>query len=223
MRSRQMFFAAILALGLAGTSTAESEKPRTFPFGKNDQGKVPTGWKTDRTGKGAGSVWKVVADDTAPSRTGHALAQTAESPGSMFNLCVARNTSYQNVEISVAFKAVRGQKDQGGGLVWRYQDANNYYVCRMNPLEDNYRVYKVVGGKRIQLATREDLKIPAGQWHTLRVKQAGDRIECYLDGKKYLDVRDDTFKKAGKVGLWTKADAQTYFDQFVVRQPAGNR
>jgi hypothetical protein len=134
----------------------------------------------------------------------------------MFNLCVAQNTSYQDVDFSVAFKAVRGQKDQGGGLVWRYQDANNYYVCRMNPLEDNFRVYKVVDGKRTQLGTKEDLKVPVGEWHTLRVKQAGDRIECYLDGRKYLEVRDETFRKAGKVGLWTKADAQTYFDDFKV-------
>src|SRR5207237_9664812 len=106
------------------------------------------------------------------------------------NLCVADGPSLKDVEIAVAFKAVRGKNDQGGGLVWRYQDANNYYVARMNPLEDNYRVYKVVAGKRIQLETKEDLKVPVGAWHTLRVTMKGEQIECYVDGKKQLEAKD---------------------------------
>jgi hypothetical protein len=86
----------------------------------------------------------------------------------------------------------------------------------MNPLEDNYRLYKVVAGKRTQLATKEGLKVPAGEWHRLKVTQSGDRIECFLDGKKMLEGKDDTFTRAGKVGLWTKADARTHFDEFRV-------
>ena len=82
---------------------------------------------------------------------------------------MATDTNSKEIEVRVAFKAVRGKKDQGGGIVWRYQDANNYYVARMNPLEDNYRVYQVVAGERIQLATKEDLKVPVGEWHTLKV------------------------------------------------------
>jgi hypothetical protein len=159
----------------------------------------------------------VVADDTAPSKAGHVLAQTAEGPGGLFNLCVAEDTNFKDVEVRVAFKAVAGAKDQGGGLVWRYQDANNYYVARMNPLEDNFRVYKVIAGKRIQLETRGELKVPAGEWHTMTVRQVGDAIECWLDGKKYLEAKDDAITKGGKVGLWTKADAQTYFDGFQAR------
>ena len=142
----------------------------------------------------------VTADDTAPSKSGVALAQTAQSPSAVFNLCVAEDTSYTDVEVIVAFKAVRGDTDQGGGIVWRYQDANNYYIARMNPLEDNYRVYKVVAGKRIQLETREGLKVPAGEWHTLTVRMVGTKIECSLDGKKQLEARDDTFAAAGLVG-----------------------
>jgi hypothetical protein len=185
-------------------------------FGKADVGKVPAGWKADQTGQDEGSVWKVVADATTPSKSGYALAQTAESPSVMFNLCVAEGPKYKDVEISVAFKAVRGQKDQGGGIVWRYQDRDNYYVARMNRLEDNYRVYKVVAGKRIQLETKEDLKVPVGEWHTLKIKMAGDHIECFLDGKKQLDAKDSNLKDAGKVGLWSKADAHTHFDDFTV-------
>jgi Domain of Unknown Function (DUF1080) len=116
----------------------------------------------------------------------------------------------------VSFKALKGKLDQGGGLVWRYQDNNNYYIARMNPLEDNFRVYKVVNGKRIQLATKEDLPVKAGEWHTITIKMAGDQIECSLDGKKYLEAKDDTFAKPGKIGLWSKADAQSYFDNLKI-------
>jgi hypothetical protein len=195
---------------------AADDKAKTFTFMKDDVGKVPAGWKADKTGKGEGSVWKVVADDTAPSKKGFVLAQTAEGPNALFNLCVSEASSYKDLEVSVAFKAVKGAKDLGGGIVWRYQDTNNYYIARMNPLEDNYRVYKVVDGKRIQLATKEDLKVPVNTWHTLTIKMMGDQIECALDGKKLLDAKDDTFAKAGKIGLWTKADAQTYFDDLKV-------
>jgi hypothetical protein len=203
-------------LGLACVALAADDQARALRFNKSDVGKVPAGWKAEKTGKGEGSVWKVVADDTAPSKTGCALAQTAESPNALFNLCVAEDTNYRDVDISVAFKALKGKNDQGGGVVWRYQDANNYYIARMNPLEDNYRVYKVVAGKRTQLETKEGLKVPASEWHTLRVKMDGDHIECFLDGQKQLDAKDGTFTKAGKVGLWSKSDAQTEFDDFKV-------
>src|SRR5436190_12499813 len=204
---------------LLGTALLAAEgKTRALRFSKDDVGKLPAGWKAEKTGKGDGSVWKIVADDTAPSKTGYVLAQTAESPNSLFNLCVAGDTSCTDVEVSVAFKAMHGKNDQGGGIVWRYQDANNYYIARMNPLEDNYRLYKVVAGKRIQLETKENLKVPVGEWHVLKIRQKGDQIECYLDDQKHLSVRDDTFTKAGKVGLWTKADAQTYFDALEIRE-----
>lgn len=213
-----MRWALLAVITMIGTSYLfADEKSRTFHFSKEDVGKLPKGWKADRTGKGEGSVWKVVADDTAPSKKGYVLAQTAEGPTQLFNLCVTEDTSYQDVEVSVKFKAVKGKIDQGGGVVWRYQDANNYYICRYNPLEENFRVYKVEGGKRIQLMTKEALVVPAGEWHTLAISQTGDRIECKLDGKTYLEVKDATFPKAGKVGLWSKADAQTHFDELVVK------
>jgi hypothetical protein len=153
--------------------------------------------------------WKIAADETAPSK-GQVLAQTAKSTGPTFNLALVKESSYQDLEISVKLKAVAGQVDQGGGLVWRARDKANYYVVRYNPLEDNFRVYKVVDGKRTQLGSTET-DIPPG-WHEIRVTMKADHIECYLDGKKSLEVKDTTFKDAGKIGLWTKADAQTHFD-----------
>ena len=179
-------------------------------FDKSDLGKTPTGWKAP-TGE-----WKVQADKTAPSKTGRVLAQTSSSAKSVFNLCVADAPLVADVEVGVAFKALDGKVDQGGGVVWRYQDAKNYYICRMNPLEDNFRLYRVVGGVRKQLHTMENIKIKAGEWHTIKVRMVGAKIECWLDGKKDLAGEDDTFKGKGQVGLWTKADARTAFDSFQV-------
>lgn len=196
------------------------KKSASITFAKESLGKLPPGWKAAQTGDGKGSVWKVVADETAPSKSGFALAQTAVSPRPMFNLCVLETAKAKDVEVSVAFKSVQGKVDQGGGVVWRYQDANNYYIARMNPLEENYRLYKIIDGKRIQLASAEEIVTKENAWHRLSIKHAGKKIECFLDGKKVLDAEDSEIAAAGKVGLWTKADAQTYFDEFSVREPA---
>ncbi len=206
---------------LAGVVLAEekgkSPTPRSV-FLKLDEGKVPTGWKAVKTGEGIGSIWKVTADPTAPAKTGYALAQVNADPKAMFNICVVEREEYRDLTLSVAFKAIKGKKDQGGGLVWRYQDAKNYYIARMNPLEDNFRVYKVVDGKRMQLATTQDnVKVAVGTWHTLTIKQMGKKIECSLDGKKMLEAEDATFPQAGLIGVWSKADAQTHFDELTVK------
>ena len=201
-----MRYAAFL-LALASLSTACAADKFVMSLDGDKAGELPRGWTAAKTGTGSGSVWKVVADADGKK----VLAQTSDQGrDGLFNLCVADSTSFTNVDMSVRFKAIAGKLDQGGGLVWRYRDAGNYYISRMNPLEDNFRVYKVVAGKRIQLATA-DVKAAAGKWHTLRIVHRGDHIECYFNGKKYLHARDDTFEAAGKIGLWSKADAQTYF------------
>jgi len=193
------------------------QEQRTMRFGKDDLGKLPAAWKADQAGTGIGSVWKVVEDDTAPSQAGYVLAQTAASPKNFIALCIAKDTHYQDVGISVMFKAVRGTNNLGGGVVWRYQDHDNYYLARMNLREDNFRVYKVVSGRRIELGTKDDLTLSTEEWHTLRIEMRGDRIECYLNGKKYLEAKDSTFIQAGKVGLWTKGSSQPHFDELQIR------
>ena len=205
---------------LATLVSLASEAPRlvTWTFEDAKVGSVPEGWSSAKTGKGVGSVWKVIEDKSAPSGS-HVLAQTSsEGPNPLFNLCVLNEATYKDVDIRLSFKAVKGDDDQGGGPVWRYADADNYYVARMNPLEDNYRVYKVVKGRRMRLGSKR-VTAPAGKWHTIRVVQKGTRIQCYLNGKLLLDVVDETFQDAGKVGLWTKADAVTSFDNFKVSKP----
>jgi len=188
-------------LGLA------ADAPTPKGWDKADLGKVPTGWKSLSTGEKAATKWVLKADDKAKL----ALTQVGESPNPVFNLCAADEPAVADLEATVSFSALSGKKDQGGGLVWRFQDANNYYVARMNPLEDNFRLYKVIAGKRIQLATVEDIVVKANTWHTLTIRMKGDAIECLLNGKKHLTATDSTIEKAGRVGLWTKADAVTAF------------
>ena len=190
----------------------------SYNFEDVEVGTLPPGWASAKTGEGQGSVWKVTEDKSSPAGS-KVLTQTSpDGPNPLFNLCVADKTRHTDLDLTVAYKAVAGEYDQGGGPVWRYQDANNYYVCRMNPLEDNYRLYKVVKGKRMRLASKR-IDAKAGMWHTIRVVHKGTRIRCSLNGTLLLDVEDDTFKGAGKVGLWTKADAVTSFDGLKVDTP----
>jgi hypothetical protein len=206
MNMKRPFFVCLIVFIAAQTFAAE---PYRLDLRDTKVGELPGGWKAAKTGNGSGSVWKVLEDPAAPG--GKTLAQTsAKGPNPLFNLCIAENTKFVDVDLSVSIKANAGKIDQGGGPIWRCQDADNYYVARWNPLEDNFRVYKVVNGKRTQLGTA-NVKLPAEKWHVLRVIQEGSRIRCHLDGKLYLDVKDETFPQAGKIGLWTKADAQTSF------------
>ena len=196
----RLFFVAIAALALA----ADAPTPKAWD--KIDIGKVPTGWKSFSTGEKGATKWVLKANEKAL-----ALTQTGVSPGPVFNLCVADEPNVADLEMTVSFNALSGKKDQGGGLVWRFRDANNYYVARMNPLESNFRLYKVVEGARKQLATAEDLSVKVGKWHTMTIRMKGNAIECLLDGKKHLTATDSTIAKAGWVGVWTKADAVTAF------------
>ncbi len=215
MKMQIRFLVALLLLAGSMQRATTGEK-KVAEFSKNELGKVPSGWSAGHTGKDGGGKWAVIADATAPSKSGHVLAQVGESPGPVFNLCVADGAKLQDLEVSVQFKSIKGKRDQGGGIVWRYIDADNYYIARFNPLENNYRLYKIVAGKRIQLATAEELVVADGQWHTLTIRMVGDAIVCQLNGKKILEAKDNALPNAGKVGLWTKADAQTAFDQFFI-------
>lgn len=198
------------AVTLVGTLTvplvADDDAKKTWTFDGDQTGAIAKGF-TNETGE-----WKVVASDS-----GKALAQTAKSDDAVFNVTLVADTNAKDVDLSVRLKAVAGANDQGGGLVWRAKDAKNYYIARYNHLEDNYRVYKVVDGNRTMFLNANITHDAA--WHTLRVTMTGDHIECYYDGKKYLDVRDSTFPEAGKIGLWSKSDAQSQFDDLTLITP----
>lgn len=188
----------------------------SWSFDKDPAGAPPPGWLFKQTNAAAPpGAWTVQPDLAAPSKP-NVLSLKTENKDQTFNLALADKTSLRDVDISVKVRADSGKQDQGGGLVWRCKDENNYYVCRLNPLELNYRLYKVVNGSRKQLASA-DARIDTGKWYALRAVMIGNRIECYLDGRRLLDAKDDNIKDAGMVGLWSKADASTSFDDLIAK------
>jgi hypothetical protein len=173
-----------------------------FGFDTQKSGSMADGW-TNVMGK-----WIVNVDGQ-----NKVLSQTAENKGNEFNVAIYDGASLKNVELSVDIRAVAGNEDQGGGLVWRYIDAGNYYIVRFNPLEDNFRFYKVYKGHRIQLASAM-ASIPEGSWFNVQVVMNGSEGSCSLNGKALISIQDGTFPDAGKTGFWTKADAVSDFDNF---------
>jgi hypothetical protein len=203
---------------------AALEREVKFTFDQGDTftlGQVPTYWKAEGTNqKGPVATWEVVADETAPSKPNVlALSKTNHDSGGTFNLCWTAKVRFTDGSIEVKFKAVSGKEDQGGGLIWRVKDKDNYMIARMNPLEDNFRVYYVKDGSRKQIETAK-VSVQAGTWHTMRIEQHGDHVVCFLDGKEYLNAKDDHIQSEGGIGLWTKADAVTSFDDLTVK-PGG--
>jgi hypothetical protein len=205
----------------AGTSAASE---LTLDFDRMQASAAPLGFTQARTGRGGSGAWEVREDDTAPSGN-NVLAQTTSDPTNYrFPLCIYDAFEARDVDLSVSFKPLSGRVDQAAGLVWRYQDADNYYVVRANALEDNVVLYKVENGRRSDLKPKgswlaygKDVPVPLGAWSSLRVRVRSNTFSVWLNGDPVFDVEDDTFTEAGKVGLWTKADSVTLFDTLTAR------
>ncbi len=203
---------------------------QVLTFDKDEAGKPPAGFSTALTGRGRPGVWVVAKDEAAPSKP-NVLAQTDMDPtGYRFPLCVYDSLAVKDVDVSVKFKPVKGEGDQAAGIVWRYKDKDNYYIARANALEDNVVLYKVEKGKRTDLplvgkgrtyGVKE--KVPSGEWGTLRVVAKGNHFDVYHNNKKLFEVEDKTFTEAGKVGVWTKADSYTLFDDFMIQSLDANK
>jgi 3-keto-disaccharide hydrolase len=190
-------------------------KQLIYNFDSDSVGQLPARFHSARTGQGSESTWAVMADPTAPSKPNVVAQTSTDKTDYRFPLLIADEGSFRDVDLTVKFKAISGSVDQAGGLVFRLKDPNNYYIVRANALEDNYRLYHVVDGRRRQFAG-VNFKVTPGVWHELRVEAVGNKFSCYYDGAKKIDATDDTFKDAGKVGLWTKADSVTHFDDLKV-------
>src|SRR6266542_4332243 len=171
-------------------------------------GQAPPGWTATKTGSG-NAKWTIEKDDTAPSKP-NVLKQSGMAT---YPVCFKDDTSVTDGFVEVKFKALSGKEDQAGGVVWRLKDANNYYVARANALEDNVTIYDTVNGRRTE-RKRANMKVAPNQWHTLRVDFQGSHFTVTFDGKKAIEWDDDKLKDAGKVGVWTKADSVTEFDDF---------
>ena len=180
----------------------------TVTFDDLKTGAPPPGWTATKTGKGE-AKWEVVADDSAPSKP-NVLKQSGEAT---YPVCIKDDTSLKEGFVEVKFKPVSGKEDQAGGVIWRCKDADNYYIARANALEDNVCIYHTIKGKRTE-KKRTEMKVTSKEWHTLHIDFQGNKFTVTFDGKKALEWTDDTFKDAGKVGVWTKADSVTVFDDF---------
>ena len=193
-------------------------------FDNSVPGKLPTGWTVAMTHDGAPPRWEIVRDQSAPSPP-YVLAQVSrDSTAGRFPLAIWDATKIRDGEVSVVFKTVDGAVDQAAGIVWRYQDPNNYYIVRANALENNIVLYKVENGIRLSIAPKGlpsrsygvKRQIPKGQWNTLRIAFTDSSFTVFLNGERLFETEDRTFTQAGKTGLWTKADSLTYFDEFTI-------
>lgn len=216
LRRISLYVTALTCAGAFGCAHRVATE-KTWTFEGQPQHEAPAGWKIAATNPTAAlATWQVIADPTAPTPPDvFALTGTDNYDGT-FNLAIADAPEFRNLELNVDVKPISGKEDQGGGPIWRCQDANNYYVCRINPLEGNFRLYVVSNGKRRQLAS-VNVDLGTDRWYPIRVRMATDEITCILDGRQVLTARDSTIPDAGRVGVWTKADAVTSFDDLHVR------
>jgi Domain of Unknown Function (DUF1080) len=209
-RMRGLAVAAIVfPMGMDGMSN------HAAGFESKQTGVTPEGWTATLTGSG-NPKWTVESDETAPSKS----KVIKQSGRATYPLLLKNDTSIKDGFIEVKFKAVAGAQDRAAGVVWRAKDANNYYVARANALEDNFVLYKTVNGSRspLDIVGRKggygvSVPVPAGIWHSLRIDFKGSRFTASFNGKQMFEVEDSTFADAGKVGLWTKADSVTLFDE----------
>ena len=196
------------SIALAASLLSTSLVAQAVNFETDTVGSAPAGWTCGVTGSGS-ARWSVAADPSAPSKS-NVLMQTGRGA---FPWCVRNDTSLADGFVEVKFKAVSGREDQAGGIVWRWKDSGHYYVARANALENNISLYYTEKGSRKTLKY-VDAPVATNAWHTLRVEFAGTRIAVSLNGKRYIELDDQHISSPGSVGVWTKADSVTAFDDF---------
>ena len=198
---KQLTLALAMAMNASAFAASDS-------FDQYATGAAPQGWTTGVTGRGD-SRWSVEADSSAPTKP-NVLKQSGVGD---FPWTIKTDTKLADGYGEVKFKALSGKRDQAGGVVWRWKDGNNYYVARANALENNVSLYYTEKGKRNTLKY-VDAPVALNAWHVLRVEFRGKRIRVLLNGKQYIEMEDAHISGDGPVGLWTKADSVTVFDDF---------
>jgi hypothetical protein len=199
---------AKIIAGLAIAGLAAGAQAQTINFDNDPTGTAPAGWVCGSTGGGL-PRWVVEADPGAASPP-NVLKQSGSGP---FPWCVKQGTSLADGAVEVKFKPLSGREDQAGGVVWRWKDGDNYYVARANALENNVSLYYTEGGRR-RTIKYVDAPVTGNTWHTLRAEFRGTRIRVLLDGKPSIELDDSHIAGPGAVGVWTKADSVTAFDDF---------
>jgi hypothetical protein len=192
--------AMIIATGIAAAEMVN--------FDDMKAGAPPQGWTATQTGSGT-AKWAIEKDDSAPSKP-NVLKQSGVAT---FPVCFKNDTKLKDGFVEVKFKPVSGKEDQAGGVIWRLQDSNNYYIARANALEDNVTIFHTIKGRRVAFKNFKT-KVTSGVWHTLRVDFEANKFTVTFDGNKVIEATDQSFTNAGKVGVWTKADSVSLFDDF---------
>lgn len=201
----------------------------TVDFERMDVGSAPPGWVFAQAREAEPPRWVVVRDPASPAR-GNMLAQVARDRDfRRFPLAIYEGAEIADGRVAVRFKSITGGAAKAAGLVWRYQDENNYYVVRADARRENIALFKVENGRRRQLGSfgrlspfdefSVELDIPDRQWHTLAVSFSGSRFRVQFNDMELFEIEDSTFQQAGRVGLWTMADSVSYFDDFEVSTP----
>ena len=200
------FLFLLLALSVGSKSTvAQNSEDTNINFDNEVAGKLPASWTA------VSSTWTIAADGA-----NKAMKQTGKSKPDQSNLCIQNKLKYQNLQMEARIKTIEGGKEKGGGLVWRYHDAKNYYFARVNVVENNVKIYKVTKGVRKELKSA-NVKMKANEWQTLKVAMIGYTLACYVNGQKLLNVTDTSIPNAGQVGFWSRADAISIFDDLKIK------
>ena len=189
---------------------------KEYYFDDDKAGELPAGFRSTFTGKGKQGRWVVMKTEKATSPDNVVVQTKLDDTDYRFPLLILDGVSYKDFMVFARFRAESGKVDQAGGLVFRYKDNNNYYVLRANALENNVRLYAVVNGNRRQIGGKTT-KVTPNEWHLLKVICKADKIQCFFDNTKVFEVSDDTFD-SGSVGLWTKSDSYTFFDDLVMQE-----
>ncbi len=211
---------ALLLPGWTGSSEAETAGPALeWNFDQTSPGALPTQFSiaTLFDGRPAGD-WQVLTTDRAKSPPNVLAQLMPKGAEHAYKVVLIQGTESADMELEVSLLPIGGKADMGGGLIWRATDDRNYYLARANPLEQNIRIYRVVKGVRHMLKNVDQI-IDLRKWHTLRVMMNGCQAQVFFDQRPIFDLCDDTFKGQGLVGLWTKSDAVTYFDNLRLERP----
>jgi hypothetical protein len=198
----------LILAGVLMSMTAIIAQAETESFDSVAVGALPPGWIAGVTGSGS-PRWVVETDATAPSKP-NILKQGGKGT---FPWCVKSDVAITDGFVVVKFKPIAGKQDQAGGLVWRFKDGDNYYAARANALENNVSLYYTEQGNR-KTIKYVDVPVSSNVWHLLSVEFLGKRIKVSLDGKMYIDLDDSHITGSGAIGVWTKADSVTAFDDF---------
>jgi hypothetical protein len=214
---------SLCVAALSGHAATGPSAETVYSFEDAAVGQPPSGFSEALTAGGGPVKWQVIEQQDAPSGKQVVAQLSQDTTNTRYPLLVLNEFSGKDVDVSVRFKPISGKKDQAAGIVWRWQDKDNYFVARANALEDNVVAYKTVAGKRSSIGVKGDAKsygvsakVAPNQWSTLRVRMVGNLAEIYFNDRKVFDVENDAFTGPGKVGLWTKADSVTYFDDLKV-------